>query len=142
MRAVITSIDNQGRSCVVEEKHIVFDSSGGDPVANTVVWTTESCPPAAGLSGHAMVVDMGLPPGIVRWLALEWEAGATVPFHHTDSVDYAFVFEGSVELMLDDGSHQLGPGDFVVLNGVDHAWKAGPDGCRMSSVTTGTARAQ
>jgi quercetin dioxygenase-like cupin family protein len=89
-----------------------------------------------------MAVDMGLPPGIVRWLALEWEAGTTVPFHHTDSVDYAFVFEGSVELMLDDGPHQLGPGDFVVLNGVDHAWKAGPDGCRMSSVTIGTARAQ
>src|SRR6516165_9915300 len=119
MRAVITNVDDQGRSCVVEEKHLVFDSSGGDPVANTVVWTTESCPPPAGPGGHAMVVDMGLPPGIVRWLALEWEPGATVPFHHTDSVDYAFVFEGSVELMLDDGPHQLGPGDFVVLNGVD-----------------------
>jgi quercetin dioxygenase-like cupin family protein len=85
-----------------------------------------------------MHVDMALPPGIGRWLALEFPPGGGAPLHHTDSIDFAFVFEGSVDLILDDGPHRLGPGDFVVLNGVDHAWETGSEGCRMSSVVTGT----
>ncbi len=29
-------------------------------------------------------------------------------------------------------------GDLVVLAGVDHAWRAGPDGARLSAVLIGT----
>ena len=41
-------------------------------------------------------------------------------------------------LILDDGAHACSPGDCVVLSGVDHAWKTGPSGCRMSTVAVGT----
>jgi quercetin dioxygenase-like cupin family protein len=138
MRSLITGVDDHGRSCVVEEADVTFDHTTGSPIAHTVVCATTACPPPPRPPGHAMDVDMGLPVGIVRWLALEFAAGGGAPLHHTDSVDFVFVFEGSVELILDDGVHPLGPGDFVALNGVDHAWQAGPEGCRASSVVTGT----
>ncbi len=138
MRSLITGVDDQGRSCVIEEIQVSFDHSSGSPIANTVVCATPTSPPPPGLPGPAMHVDMALPPGIVRWLALEFPPGGGAPLHHTESLDFVFVFEGSVDLTLDDGVHPLGPGDFLVLNGVDHGWQAGPQGCRISSVVTGT----
>ncbi|MGQ9348086.1 hypothetical protein [Mycolicibacterium gilvum] len=71
-----------------------------------------------------MVVDLG--------------PDSETPMHHTDTLDLETVLSGSVDLVLDDGSHRLEQGDLVVLTGVDHAWRAGPDGCRLSAVLIGT----
>jgi quercetin dioxygenase-like cupin family protein len=52
------------------------------------------------------------------------------------------VLSGSVDLILDDGVHHLDEGDMVVMTGVDHAWKAGPDGCRINAILIGTPPSQ
>jgi quercetin dioxygenase-like cupin family protein len=140
MRALIASVDDQGRSGVVEETELVFDQHGG-PLETAVVATTQTCPPPAGPPGHASRVDLGVPPGMARWLVVNFPPGSSAPLHHTDSIDLVFVFEGSAELILDDGAHPLGPGDCVMLKGVDHGWQAGPGGCRISSVVVGTPTA-
>jgi quercetin dioxygenase-like cupin family protein len=57
--------------------------------------------------------------------------------HHTDTVDFDTVLSGSVELTLGDGMHQLAAGDSVVMTGVDHAWRAGPEGCRLNVMSIG-----
>jgi hypothetical protein len=49
------------------------------------------------------------------------------------------VLSGSVELILDDGAHPLEAGDAAVVTGVDHAWRTGPAGCRLSVVSVGIA---
>jgi len=56
-----------------------------------------------------------------------------------DTLDLETVLTGSVDLLLDDGVHHLEEGDMVVMTGVDHAWKAGPDGCRINAILIGTA---
>ena len=61
-----------------------------------------------------------------------------MPFHHTDTVDVGFLLEGSIELILDDGDHLLRAGDSFVLNGNDHSWRVGPEGCRICSASIGT----
>jgi hypothetical protein len=58
--------------------------------------------------------------------------------HHTDSVDFDVVLEGSVNLIFDNGPHRLGPGDGAVINGVDHGWQTEESGCRMSVVVIAT----
>jgi quercetin dioxygenase-like cupin family protein len=62
--------------------------------------------------------------------------------HHADTVDLDVVLAGSVDLILDDGEHPLAPGDSAVVTGVDHAWRAGPEGCRLSVMTIGAAPPQ
>jgi hypothetical protein len=64
--------------------------------------------------------------------------GEGTAFHQTDSIDFDLVVEGSIELRLDDGDHSLVAGDCVVVTGVGHAWRAGPEGCVMSVVVIGT----
>lgn len=52
-------------------------------------------------------------------------------FHTTETIDYAFVVEGSLVLELDDGRvESLSPGSCVVQRGTRHAWR---------NVGTGTA---
>ena len=82
--------------------------------------------------------DQHLETGMIRWIVVDYAPGAETPKHHTDTLDLETVLDGSVELTLDDGVHHLEPGDMVVMTGVDHAWKAGPRGCRISAVLVGT----
>jgi uncharacterized cupin superfamily protein len=58
--------------------------------------------------------------------------------HHTDSVDFNVILEGSVDVILDDGPHRLEKGDAVVLNGVGNCWQTGDSDCRMSVVVIAT----
>ncbi|MBN9739215.1 MULTISPECIES: cupin domain-containing protein [unclassified Pseudonocardia] len=48
---------------------------------------------------------------------------ADAAFHTTDTIDYGFVVEGQISLVLDDGDEQVLPaGSFVMQRGTRHAW--------------------
>jgi mannose-6-phosphate isomerase-like protein (cupin superfamily) len=68
--------------------------------------------------------------------------------HRTESVDYGFVLEGEITLVLDTEERALKAGDVVVQRGTNHAW-ANRSGrmCRMAFVLvaghfTATAQGQ
>ena len=42
--------------------------------------------------------------------------------HRTRSVDYAFVLEGEIDMLLDDSSVHMKAGDIMVQQGTNHAW--------------------
>jgi mannose-6-phosphate isomerase-like protein (cupin superfamily) len=42
--------------------------------------------------------------------------------HRTDTVDYVFILEGEIYLLLDDGEVCLRAGDVLVQQGTKHAW--------------------
>jgi len=138
MRVLITGVDDQGRSYVVEETTPSMHAYESRGVSVAVAAATESCPPPPRPPGRGALVGVGSKPGIARWSFVEFPPRATTPFHHTDSVDFDVILEGSVDLILDDGAHRLGPGDGVVMKGVDHAWETHEEGCRMSVVVIGT----
>ena len=137
VRRLITGLDDAGRSCVVEEGTLAFGpTTAGVPLA--IVFSTEQSPPSARPIGQAPTFDLGVAPGLARWFVVEYEPNMELPMHHTDTLDFDVVLSGSVELILDDGPHPLEAGDCVVVTGVDHRWRAGPDGCRLSVQTLGT----
>jgi quercetin dioxygenase-like cupin family protein len=137
MRKLITGVDADGRSCIVETISLEPQGSPAGPARLDTIAATTPVPPPRPV-GAAPTVDLGLEPGATHWLIVEYAPGATGTMHHTDSIDYDIVLEGSVELELDDGSHSLEVGDLVVVNGVDHSWTAGPAGCTLSVVNLGT----
>jgi quercetin dioxygenase-like cupin family protein len=137
MRVLITGVDDRGRSCVVEERTPSADSyETGISVA--LAASTASCPPPPRPPGHGALVAVSAKPGLARWSFVGFPPRAATPFHHTDSVDFDVVLEGSVDLILDDGAHRLAAGDAVVMNGVDHGWQTHDEACRMSVVVIGT----
>ena len=137
MRVLITGVDADGKSCVVSEQ------VGLDPVPDGVfhfgvVHRTASAPPPPGPAVRTEHMDVQVPPGIAQWIVVDYEPGGVQEWHHTDTVDFNHVLSGSIDLSLDDGVHHLDAGDGVVVNGVDHAWRAGPEGCRLSVLFLGT----
>jgi quercetin dioxygenase-like cupin family protein len=137
MRIVVTGVDDQGRSCVVEER-TPDDAPSAAGITVTLAAETASCPPPPRPPGRGELVPIVRGPGIARWSFVEFPPHATAPMHHTDSVDFDVILEGSVDVVLDDGAHRLATGDAVVMNGVDHGWATHDEPCRMSVVVIGT----
>ena len=139
MRRVVTGTDAAGRSCVVED--VELDPSISMPgFERHVVYQSDSTPPPSRPAGHGDYFPMDLAPGRVMWYftTLEPRAEFDVPFHHTDTVDVGLLLDGTIELILDDGSHLLRAGDCFVVNGDDHSWRVGEQGCRICSASIGT----
>jgi quercetin dioxygenase-like cupin family protein len=149
VRKLITGVDARGRSCLVEEADVAPAPVGGHGVSVARVFAINESPPAARLPGLGETVDVRLEAGLLRWMAVEhrpYEELAheahdgpvtSTTMHHCDALDLVFVQEGTAELVLQDGAHPVAAGDFVVTPGVDHAWRAGPDGCRFVVVSVG-----
>jgi quercetin dioxygenase-like cupin family protein len=87
----------------------------------------------------ADLLDLVVAPGALRWTVINYAPGAEFAMHHTDTVDFDVVLAGSVELLLGDGAHPLTVGDSAVVTGVDHGWRAGPQGCRLNVMTIGAS---
>ena len=137
MRTLITGVDSDGRSCVISENELTLDQLAPG-FAMGIPFATEASPPPSRATGTAPLIDQGIAPGLVRWMFVDLGPDSETPMHHTDTLDLQTVLSGTVDLVLDDGAHRLEEGDLVVLAGVDHAWRGGPDGCRLSAVLIGT----
>ncbi|MGO9384346.1 MAG: cupin domain-containing protein [Mycobacterium sp.] len=140
-RLLITGVDASGRSCAARDELVALQGGPGlDGVLYSVLYAAPSLPAISTGGGRvADLLDLAVATGAVRWTVIQYAPGAAFSMHHTDTVDFDVVLSGSVDLILDDGAHPLAPGDSVVVTGVDHAWRAGPQGCRLSVLTIGAS---
>jgi quercetin dioxygenase-like cupin family protein len=139
MRRLVAGRDDQGRSCVVSDTEVEFAVKAG-VVAMEQLFVTDALPPRLGHAGTSDFLDMGFGPGLA-WMIIRWEPSSVFPPHYTDTIDLDIVLEGTIELVLDDGAHRLAPGDSVVVQGVDHAWRVGEAGCTVCVVAVSAPRA-
>jgi mannose-6-phosphate isomerase-like protein (cupin superfamily) len=136
VRRVLAGIDSDGRSAVVDEREI--PRPNGTRTAHAL-HKVRSCPPPARPYGRGIDHPAGVAAGHVLWGLVHWPPGSVgLDTHHTDTIDFGLVVDGSIELVLDDGRHQLSQGDCIVVQGVDHSWRAGPAGCTLSVLSLGT----
>ena len=64
------------------------------------------------------------------WIRVDGDDPDEPGMHATDTLDFMVVVEGRIVLGLDDGEHELGPGDVVIQRGNRHRWRvAGEDPC-------------
>lgn len=105
------------------------------------LYMTVDSPPPPRPSGSGELVDLGVGPGLATWNLWHWSPGGEYQMHHTDTVDFDTVLDGSVVLILDDGEHPLEAGDHLVVTGVDHGWRAGAEGCTLVAIALGATKA-
>jgi hypothetical protein len=145
MRKLITGVDADGRSCIVDESDVTPGAVPGiDKLTMANLWNLDQSPPPPGPRQRGHFGDVRLPPGHVRWMVVDHapfdDRGPDTTaseMHHTNAVDLIVVLEGSTRMILQADERDLGPGDCVVMTGVDHAFRTGPDGCRLLSVAIG-----
>ena len=124
IRRVVTGHDKNGHAIVAidEIAKNVAQSRPGAQAA--VIWTSEGFPVDndgdADTSGRK--VGTTLDNGIV-FRVVSFGPGVSPRNHRTDSVDYAVVISGEIDMELDDGkSVHLKAGDVLVQRGTIHNW--------------------
>lgn len=136
IRRVVTGHDANGRA-VVKIDEISKNLSSNRPGANAcVVWTTESFPADNTGSDDEALRKVGttLNNGTV-FRVIEFAPGVAPRNHRTDSIDYAVVMKGEIDMVLDDCTVHLKAGDVLVQRGTIHNWiNRGPEPCVMAFV--------
>jgi quercetin dioxygenase-like cupin family protein len=141
MRWVVTGVDAEGRSCVVEERELLGDAAVDQGEAVTEdLWLTGPAPftvPAPRRAADEFALDLGFPIDGAKWMVVHFKAGGTPFMHRTDTLDFDVVLAGAPVLHLEAEVVALAPGDCVVIPGVVHGWSAGPDGGTVAVVGLG-----
>ncbi|MGN6718504.1 MAG: cupin domain-containing protein [Candidatus Binatia bacterium] len=123
LRRVVTGHDDDGRAVVkIDEisKNLVSARPGSTAC---VVWTTESFPvdntgeADEGLRKTGTTLSNG-----TVFRVVEFAPGVASRVHRTDSIDYAVVISGEIDMELDNSVVHVKAGDVLVQRGTIHNW--------------------
>jgi mannose-6-phosphate isomerase-like protein (cupin superfamily) len=152
IRRVVTTHDASGAAVVLSDGiagNVRVRANGG--LTSTLLWTTDRTPARyAGDDRGAIAIGVAPPPGgsvlrvvtfppvtadaapldaakVTAEMGLSHDTGGRRPprhpqMHATDSVDYAIVMDGEIDMLLDEGEIHLRTGDVLVQQGTNHAW--------------------
>ena len=124
IRRVVTGHDNQGRANVLIDEQVSNVISSRPGANSSVIWSSIGFPvdndgdrdPSR--QQIATTIDDGTVFRIVSF-----GPGVAPRNHRTDSVDYAVVMSGEIDMELDDGETvHLKAGDVLVQRGTTHNW--------------------
>jgi len=136
VRRIVTGHDANGRAVVTIDEVSKNITSSRPGASASVVWTTESFP--VNNTGDAdeglRTVRTTLQNGTV-FRVIEFAPGVAPRNHRTDSIDYAVVVSGDIDMELEDSVVHLKAGDVLVQRGTIHNWvNRGSQPCVMAFV--------
>jgi quercetin dioxygenase-like cupin family protein len=137
MRRVVTGHNKDGKAIVQIDEPVKNVVSSRPGVSSCVVWSTKGFPvdndgdtdPTTGT--FKTTVENGTVFRVVRY-----EPGVVPRNHRTDSIDYAVVISGEIDMELDDGVVvKLKAGDALVQRGTIHNWvNRGKEDCVVAFI--------
>jgi quercetin dioxygenase-like cupin family protein len=126
-RRVVTGHDAGGTAKVIVDAIATNIKSIGPGAYSTLMWSTDAMP--ADIAIGASFEDMGArklgtapPPNGSRFAVNIFPPGAVGHMHRTETIDYAIVLEGEIDMELDDSTVSLKAGDVLIQRGTNHAW--------------------
>lgn len=134
VRRVVTGHDENGKAIIKFDglSDTVISRRPGH--ASAVLWTTDTFPTDNSQQSDAARREVGTtdPNGTV-FRVVEYQPGVAGRLHRTDSIDYAVVMSGTIDMELDDDVVvTLSAGDVLVQRGTVHNWiNRGSEPCRI-----------
>jgi quercetin dioxygenase-like cupin family protein len=124
IRRVVTGHDRNGKATVRIDDRGANGRSGRANHASQVIWTTQDLPVKFREDGEdkgAREVGTTVRGGSV-FRVVEYGPGVAPRNHRTDSIDYAVVISGEIDMDLDGTMVHLKAGDVLVQRGTIHNW--------------------
>src|SRR6185437_5675000 len=123
LRRVVTGHDSTGRAIVMIDENVTNAASRRPGSTASVVWTTESFPVDNSGDEDGSRRDVGTfhKNGTV-FRVIEFAPGVAPRNHRTDSIDYAVVLSGEIDMILDGTEVRLKAGNVLVQRGTIHNW--------------------
>ena len=123
IRRVVTGHDAQGRARVMIDEQVknVFSQRPG--ASYSVIWSSEGFPVSndGGDDPSDKTIGTTIANGTV-FRVVSFAPGVAPRNHRTDSIDYAVVISGEIDMELDIGTVHLKAGDVLVQRGTIHNW--------------------
>jgi quercetin dioxygenase-like cupin family protein len=140
VRRVVTGHDSNGKACVISDEPMSNIISKRPGYESTVVWSTDAIPSDNSGPGDDPTDGTGqtMPNGAV-FRVVSYEPGVAPRIHRTDSLDFAIVLAGAIDMELDDGVVvHLETGDTIIQRGTVHNWiNSGTVTCKIAFVLLG-----
>ena len=136
IRRVVTGHTADGRAKVEIDEIATNVISNRSGVSSCVLWSTKGFPvdndgftdPTK--TSFKTTVDNG-----TVFRVVQYQPGVSPRNHRTDSIDYAVVLSGEIDMELDDTSVHLKAGDLLVQRGTIHNWvNRGSEPCRIAFI--------
>ncbi len=123
LRRVVTGHDKTGRAVVLIDQPVKNVVSGRPGAHSSVIWSTQGFPANNDGSEDPSAQSIGttLDNGTV-FRVVQFGPGVTPRNHRTDSIDYAVVMSGEIDMDLDGETVHLKAGDVLVQRGTVHNW--------------------
>jgi quercetin dioxygenase-like cupin family protein len=124
IRRVVTGHDANGKAVVRIDDVGAHVASGRPHMSRQLIWTTDDLPVHFTEDGEdkgARQIGTTIKNGSV-FRVVEYEPGVTPRNHRTDSIDYAVVMSGEIDMEMDDTVVHLKAGDVLVQRGTIHNW--------------------
>jgi quercetin dioxygenase-like cupin family protein len=130
IRRVVTGHDANGKAIVLIDD-ITPATSARPGTQASVVWTTHGFPvnndTSEDTSGNATGTTLA---GGTVFRIVEFGPGNTPRNHRTDSIDYAVVISGEIDMEMDGAMVHVKAGDVLVQRGTVHNWiNSGTEPC-------------
>lgn len=137
IRRVVTGHTAEGHAKVEIDEIATNVISNRPGAASCVVWSTKGFPvDNDGFNDPTKATFKTTVDGGTVFRIVRYEPGVTPRNHRTDSIDYAVVMSGAIEMELDDGVIvKLKAGDVLVQRGTIHNWvNRGTEPCIVAFV--------
>jgi quercetin dioxygenase-like cupin family protein len=123
IRRVVTGHDKNGRAVVSIDESVKNATQTRPGAEAAVIWTSEGFPVDNDGSADTSIRKVGttLANGTV-FRVVSFGPGVSPRNHRTDSIDYATVISGEIDMELDGASVHLKAGDVLVQRGTIHNW--------------------
>jgi len=124
IRRVVTGHDKNGRAIVSIDENVKNVAQTRPGAEAAVIWTSEGFPVDNDGSADGSARNIGtatLANGTV-FRVVSFGPGVSPRNHRTDSIDYATVISGEIDMELDGTSVHLKAGDLLVQRGTIHNW--------------------
>lgn len=127
IRRIVTGHDANGVAKVLIDAPASNVRSSRPGSMSRLMWVTEETP--ADISIGEGIEDMGArmmgtppPANGTRFTINDIPPGRPGRMHRTETVDYAIVLAGEIDMDMDDSTVKLKAGDVVIQRGTHHAW--------------------
>ena len=126
-RRIVTGHDAKGVAKILTDVALPTAKLGQAGSRVFHVWNTDEMPADIALGEQPQ--DRGAMPHITpppldgtRFVIIDYPPGNTGAMHRTETIDYAIVLEGEIDMELDDSTVHLKTGDVIIQRGTYHAW--------------------
>jgi quercetin dioxygenase-like cupin family protein len=127
IRRIVTGHDDKGIAKVLIDSPATNVRATRTGAASRLMWSTDEMPADIAIGENiedlgARILGTAPPANGTRFTINDIPPGRPGLMHRTETLDYAIILAGEIDMVMDDSTVTLRTGDVVIQRGTNHSW--------------------